>query len=146
VSVFGLFYTIYYYKKQIISLNSKIEEISVDFSKRISKERKDAISQSRSVLVGQGLEQLVPLTVDFGFLGNDSRFLGSPIDYIIFNGLSDEENDKIEIIFLEVKTGKARLSNREKLIKNAVLEKRVEWKELRIKEGLILETTGRDEQ
>lgn len=82
------------------------------------------------MLKGQAAEQLAPLTANFGYLPNDSRFLGSPIDYVVFDGLSDDE--ELEIVFLEVKSGGARLSAREARIKEAVLAGRVRWEELRL--------------
>jgi len=89
-----------------------------------------ALQRSRRVLKGQATEQLAPLSGDFPYLANDSRFLGSPIDYIVFDGLSDD--DELEIVFLEVKSGEARLSAREKRLKEAVKAGRVRWEELRL--------------
>ena len=89
-----------------------------------------ALERSRRVLKGQAAEQLAPLASDFCYLPNDSRFLGSPIDYIVFDGLSEDE--ELEIVFLEIKSGQAKLSAREARIKNAVKAGRVRWEELRL--------------
>jgi predicted Holliday junction resolvase-like endonuclease len=44
------------------------------------------------------------------------------------------ENDEVEEIFIEVKTGtSASLTKRERQIRNAVQNKRVSWLELRLK-------------
>lgn len=58
------------------------------------------------------------------------HFLGQPIDYIIFEGLKDDDIKKV--VFLEVKTGQSKLTKREKSLKNAIDKKRVSWKELRV--------------
>ena len=99
--------------------------------RRIKKNAADlALERSRRVLKGQAAEQLAPLAADFCYLPNDSRFLGSPIDYIVFDGLSEDE--ELEIVFLEIKSGAAKLSAREMKIKNAVKAGRVRWEELRL--------------
>jgi predicted Holliday junction resolvase-like endonuclease len=59
----------------------------------------------------------------------DARFIGSPIDFIVFDGLS--EGYVKQIIFIEVKTNKSNLSQREKKIKEAILGGRVKWEEIR---------------
>ena len=50
-----------------------------------------------------------------------------PIDYVIFEGLSEKQ--KVEkIIFMDIKSGKARLSQKQKKIKEAVDNKHVQFK------------------
>lgn len=56
----------------------------------------------------------------------DIRFLGTPIDLIAFKGLNGSE--EIEIVFIEVKTGRSVLSARERAVKKAVEEKKVSWR------------------
>ncbi len=90
-----------------------------------------ALASSRRVLKGQAAEQLAPLSAEFDYLPSDARFLGSPIDYLVFDGLSEDEGP-VEIVFLEVKTGKARLTAREARVREAVLAGRVRWEELRL--------------
>jgi predicted Holliday junction resolvase-like endonuclease len=60
----------------------------------------------------------------------DARFLGAPIDLIVFNGLSD--GNLQEIIFLEVKTGASSLSARERQIRDIISTRRVSWREFRV--------------
>ena len=91
--------------------------------------RKDAVVRSTAVTRGQAFEHLAPFTDDFGYHPRDARFLGSPIDFVVFDGLDD--SDVREIVFVEVKTGRSRLSPRERAVRNAVLEGRVSWRELR---------------
>jgi len=98
---------------------------------------KDSVNKSRSILRGKTTEQLVPLTEEFlkEFIPSDAKFLGSPIDYVIFSGagsVTDGEDKDIEIIFMDIKTGKARLTKVQRAIKKAVEEKRIRWKTLEI--------------
>jgi predicted Holliday junction resolvase-like endonuclease len=95
--------------------------------------RADAIRQSRAVTTGKVAEQLVPHFPHFPFNPREARFLGSPVDYVVFQGL--EEGEVRSIVFVEVKTGAAGLSGRERLVREAVRLRRVEWLELRTGEG-----------
>lgn len=87
------------------------------------------IRQSRAVTTGKVAEQLVPHFPTFPLNPREARFLGSPVDYVVFDGL--ESDDVRRIVFVEVKTGAAGLSGRERLVRDAVHAKRVEWLELR---------------
>ena len=91
--------------------------------------RHDAIQRSLAVTAGKVYEQLVPYLPDFPFNPKDVRFLGSPVDFVVFDGLSDGQVARI--VFVEVKTGEAQLSGRERRVRDAVHEARVEWYELR---------------
>ncbi len=94
--------------------------------------RKEAISRSKNVVRGKIYEQLVPFADGFPFNPQDARFLGSPIDYIIFDGLDDGELR--EVVLAEVKSGNAKLSAREAMIREAVQEGRVRFIEMRVRD------------
>lgn len=96
--------------------------------------RKDAINRSRAVLGGHFSEQLSPYLPDFPFSPTECKFLGKPIDLIVFKG-SDEKNIN-EIVFVEVKSGKSKLSPQEKNLKEAIEKKNVKWVEYRIPEDI----------
>jgi predicted Holliday junction resolvase-like endonuclease len=87
--------------------------------------RKDAIDRAAAVLSGKVTEHVAPYLPDFPYDPRDVRFLGAPVDLIVFDGMS--ENDLREIVFLEVKTGSSSLTKRERRIRDAVQEKRVSW-------------------
>lgn len=93
--------------------------------------RKDAVKRSKAVIGGQVAEQIAPFLPDFPANPSDARFIGKPVDFIVFSGLS--ETEKIdEILFVEVKTGKSALSEREKEVKKAVEKGNVRYVEYRI--------------
>ena len=93
--------------------------------------RKDAVKRSKAVINGQVAEQIAPFLPDFPANPSDARFIGKPVDFIVFSGLS--ENEKIdEILFVEVKTGKSLLSEREKEVKKAIEQRKVRYVEFRI--------------
>ena len=90
--------------------------------------RKDAVERSLAVTMGKVHEQLVPHLPGFGFNPKDARFLGSPVDFVIFDGLSAGQVERV--VFLEVKTGNATLTVRERQVKEAVVAGRVQWREI----------------
>jgi len=96
--------------------------------------RKEAIMKSRSVLGGQFSEQLAPYLPDFGYLPTECRFIGKPIDFIVFKGMDEKKID--EVVFVEIKSGKAKLNGHEKNLKETIEKKRVKWVEYRIPEEL----------
>jgi predicted Holliday junction resolvase-like endonuclease len=94
--------------------------------------RKDATRRSRSVLGGKAGEQLVPLVPAFSdrFDPSEARFLGAPIDYVIFDGIGAGELR--EVVLVEVKTGRSSLNRNEREVERAVREGRVSFEILRI--------------
>jgi predicted Holliday junction resolvase-like endonuclease len=110
-------------------------------------EREDALSKARAVLKGKIGEQLAPLLPEFLDLYNPSeaRFLGTPIDYVIFRNLSRvETGEPLEIILLDVKTGGATLNSTQKKIKSAIEEGRVRFNTIHI--GTGSETEPQDQR
>jgi predicted Holliday junction resolvase-like endonuclease len=91
--------------------------------------RQDAIQRSQAVTLGKITEHFVPYLPDFPYNPKDARFLGSPIDFVVFDGLS--EGQVKNIVFVEVKTGASALSTRERRIRDAVQSGRVHWQECR---------------
>ncbi|MEK6978081.1 MAG: Holliday junction resolvase-like protein [Candidatus Hydrothermarchaeota archaeon] len=93
---------------------------------KIEKERENAIKMSEAVIKGKVTEYLIPYFPDFRYNPKDVRFIGTPVDLIVFDGLSEGEVRKVA--FVEVKTGKtANLSHREKLVRNCVENKNVAY-------------------
>src|SRR5438067_8381018 len=77
--------------------------------------RVDAIQRSQDVILGNVTQHLVPYFPDFQYNPNDVRFIGSPVDLIIFDGMSD--GCLKCITFVEVKTGDAKLNARQRQVR-----------------------------
>ena len=92
--------------------------------------RQDAIARSQATISGQVYEQLLPVLPNFPFSPKDARFLGSPVDLVIFDGLDAGELQRI--VFVEVKTGGSGLSRRERQLRDVIQAGRVSWQEMRI--------------
>jgi predicted Holliday junction resolvase-like endonuclease len=117
-------------------LGNKIGKFKTNkyWEKEIPNYRKDAIMKSRAVLGGQFSEQLAPYLPNFEYLPTECKFLGKPIDFVVFKGM---DNKKIEeIIFVEVKSGNSKLNAHEKNLKDTINKKKVKWVEYRIPEEL----------
>jgi predicted Holliday junction resolvase-like endonuclease len=91
--------------------------------------RQDAINRSYSVNLGKITEHLIPFHLDFPFNPKDARFIGSPIDMIVFDGYSDKK-DELIIYIVEIKTGNSKLTEIQKKIKEAVFKGEIRWCEI----------------
>lgn len=83
--------------------------------------------QSLSTTYGRITEQWFPLLDAYPYEPQDFRFLGSPVDGVQF------EEDRI--VFVEFKTNKSRLSERQKHIRRLIEEGEVYWEEFRFTDG-----------
>jgi len=110
-------------KEMMEELRARLEELK----SRKMRATLRAENTARAVNVGHNLEKVLPTMKDFKWELPDSRFLGNPIDLIVFNGLS--ANKVTSISFIEVKSGSARLNDHQKSIRDAVQQGKVKYKE-----------------
>ncbi|HLC61145.1 MAG TPA: Holliday junction resolvase-like protein [Candidatus Nanoarchaeia archaeon] len=103
---------------------------SKEHKEQIPEIRETAIKQSRAVLSGQFSEQIAPYMPDFPFKPTEIRFIGKPIDFIVFKGMDEKKIE--EVIFVEVKTGQSKLSSVEKSLKDTIQNKKISWNEYKI--------------
>lgn len=113
-------------REQVVAWREELSERKVDLKawrKRISKS-----SQITTAAVNTGfvLEKLCSSLPSFPFSVGDCRALGDPIDLIIFEGLA-KHRQVSRIIFGDVKSGAARLSQRQKSIQAAIEKHKVDW-------------------
>lgn len=104
----------------------QFEQWKIDYTKGI---RLDAIQKSQSVIAGKVTEHFVPYLPEFPYNPKDARFLGTPIDFVIFDGL--DEGQVKGIVFAEIKTGSSTMNTRERQVREAVQAGKVEWIEIR---------------
>ena len=60
--------------------------------------RQDAVKKSEAVTRGKVTEHLIPYFPHFEYNPKDARFLGTPVDLIVFDGLSEGEVNKVVFI------------------------------------------------
>ena len=78
----------------------------------------DHLRRSRQTLGGRFEEQLAPYFDEFNYDPTEARFLGSPIDFVVFPGIATGEPRGI--VFVEVKTGKAQLDSGQRKLREIV--------------------------
>ena len=133
--IFGLIFLIGLIVAYLAGQKIGIIKRNIYWENELPNYRKDAVLRSRAVLSGQFSEQLAPYLPDFNFLPTEVRFLGKPVDFIVFKGIDNKKID--EVIFVEVKSGKSKLSNVEKSLKETIENKKVRWEEYRIPEDVV---------
>ena len=74
--------------------------------------------RSRLTLGGRFAEQMSPFFEEFRYDPTEARFLGSPIDFVVFPGLATGEPR--EIVFVEVKRGQAGLDRGQRRLRDLV--------------------------
>lgn len=124
VLIFGLLIGIllcYVYLKERLAV--QFERWKAEFREKIKQE---ILERSRAALKGRIGEQLAPLLPMFKHEPADARFLGSPVDYVVFDGY--KEGNPRSVIFIDVKTGKtATLSKMERKLKLVIDQGKVRW-------------------
>jgi len=71
------------------------------------------------------------------YLPSDAKFLGDPVDYVVFDGYTDFRDgegdaEDIEVVLIDIKSGGARLTKGQQAIARAVQEGRVRFETIRI--------------
>lgn len=128
---------------------ARLEQVLMEQQRNLTEARRDSVQKSRSTLKGQIAEQMAPLLPGFRYRPADARFLGDPIDYVVFSGSTDVRDDGreasgLDIVLLEVKQGASSLSPLQRAIARSVEEGRVRFEILRISgEGALSTETWR---
>ncbi len=104
--------------------------MELEFRDREREARRDSVERSRATLSGQFLEKLAPHLPGFPYDPTDVRFLGTPVDYVVFDGLA--EGDLQGIVFLEVKSGASSLRTSQRRVRDAVEAGAVRWDVYRV--------------
>jgi len=134
--VLGFSLGYFFVKAQITAIEGKYRaELETWKIQAAGEIRKDSVNRARSTLKGKIAEQMAPVLPDFQFNPADARFIGSPVDYIIFDGLTevaDEMSREIRIVFMDVKKGTGALTRTQRVIRTAVENKAVSWQTMKI--------------
>lgn len=103
-----------------------LEDETLNLEQEKQRIRQSAISQSRAVLGGKFTEQLAPYLPEFKYDPTEARFIGSPIDLVVFPGLSS--GDPQEIVIMEIKSGKnCQLTPQQQKIRRLIEDGMVRW-------------------
>jgi predicted Holliday junction resolvase-like endonuclease len=146
VALLALVLVVYLWRTDRVRSQARIETLLQGREREVAEARRESLLKSRSSLKGQIAEQMAPLLPGFRYLPADARFLGDPIDYVVFNGYSDARERGaeagLEIVLLEVKQGASSLSPSQRMIASSVQEGRFRFEILRISDDGTLSTEG----
>ena len=140
----AMFITIIFSIIIIIKLRKKHDDEIEKMKQSIQKTIDESLGGQISSVKGKINEQLAPYMPEFSekYDASDARFLGSPIDFVIFKNMSQYDNKTkaldlpIDVILIDIKTGKSRrLTEKEKAIKIACEEGRVSFDQIDIEES-----------
>lgn len=114
-----------------------IAELELEHQQALVQAQKRSVNTSRAVLKGKMAEQLAPILPQFEYLPSDAKFLGDPVDYVVFDGytaLRDGEGkaEEISVVLIDIKSGSARLTKGQVAIAEAIKAGRVRFETVRI--------------
>lgn len=115
-------------RKRHEEITTLAEELAaVQVQDQIKQARKEAVDKSNQIVKGKVLEHFSPYFPNFPYNPQDARFLGAPIDFIVFDGLS--EGELRQIVFVEVKSGtqERKLPKREQQVRDCIEKGKVHW-------------------
>lgn len=119
------------------SYQYEISEIRREHDQALTLARKRSVNTSRAVLKGKMAEQFAPHLPEFDYLPSDAKFLGDPVDYVVFSGYSDYREglcdaEEIEVVLIDIKSGTARLTKGQQAIAQAIDDGRVRFETIHI--------------
>ena len=125
----------------------RIWRMRLEHARDVETATQRSVNQSRSTLKGQIAEQMAPLFAGFSYEPADARFLGDPIDYVVFRGRTlfgapEQPAEELEIVLLEIKQGQSKLSPVQRAIAEAVEAGRVRFEICRIADDGSLTSTA----
>ena len=129
----------------VVIYQFRIFKLRLNFQQQIKEATKRSVDQSRNALKGQIAQQMAPVLPGFSYLPADARFLGDPIDYVVFNGRTNLGNNgigeqELEVVLLEVKHSQSKLTPVQRAIAAAVEQGRVRFEIAHIGEDGIVTT------
>ncbi|MFX0096595.1 MAG: Holliday junction resolvase-like protein [Candidatus Hodarchaeota archaeon] len=136
IIILGLFVVFLFRERGLIR-----REIEIRAEKRFmemeAQLREDVLRRSRASLKGRIAEQMIPFLAEFKYNPADARFIGSPIDYVIFDGYTDVKDSKIDrpitVVLMDIKTGDAALTSEQRKIRQALEQRRIRWETIKLR-------------
>ncbi len=126
--------SLYLLRKRWLEAERKAGEAASQVE-RLTKALDKRDGTARATIKGQLAEQIAPLLPGFPFVPSDFRFLGQPIDFIVYVGLTEAKEGLggiTEVVLGDIKQGSARLSPHQRMIKEAVEQGRVRWETIHV--------------
>ena len=114
-----------------------IAELQLEHQQALTQAQKRSVNTSRAVLKGKMAQQFAPILPEYQYLPSDAKFLGDPVDYVVFDGYTDLRDgqgkvDDVEIVLIDIKSGGARLTKGQQAIAQAIQQGRIRFETIRI--------------
>jgi len=91
----------------------------------VNRARKDSVAKSRTATLAEASERVAPLLPGFPYDPADVQWIGGTVDCVVWDGLTSD--GEIEVVFLDVKTGRAAPNQRQQRIRKAISAGRVRF-------------------
>jgi len=91
-------------------------EKEIEWQSQMNRIRKDIAERQRVNIKGKVSEIFAPFLEGFPYKASECKFLGDPIDYIVFEGLDERKIKALHLV--EVKSGNSKLNDVQKQIKD----------------------------
>jgi predicted Holliday junction resolvase-like endonuclease len=111
----------------IAAMRERLKERKEELAKARERMTARAEKTAHAVNLGKIVEKIAPSFASFAYSAGDCRALFEPIDYLIFSGLASRGTVDA-LIFVDVKSGKARLTATQRNIKERVEAGAVKFK------------------
>lgn len=108
-----------------IDLNTLLDIRNEELTKKMKFAAEAAETTTKTIGMGKNLAHVLPTINDSKWVIPDSKFLGDPIDLLVFNGLSIGNVNSLS--FVEIKTGNAELNDYQKSIQEAIENHKVSY-------------------
>ena len=90
----------------------------IEWQSNLVKIRSDISDRQRAGIKGKIAETFAPFLPGFPFKPSECKFIGDPIDYLVFEGLNERNVTGVHL--LEVKENQSKLSKHQKQIKDLI--------------------------
>jgi len=92
-----------------------------EWKEKLEKLRSEIADKQRAGIKGKITEMFAPYLEGFPFKASECKFLGDPVDYVVFEGL--DNRDITGIHFLDVKADSSELKKHQRQIKEIIEQK-----------------------
>ena len=113
-------------------LNEAVRSHMAGEAERTGRKVQESLNAQRGVVKGKVWEQIAPYLPEFEYNPADARFIGDPVDYVVFDGMGG--GGEVNVVIIDVKTGKARLNANQRRIRDAVEGGRVSFRLVRLRD------------
>jgi predicted Holliday junction resolvase-like endonuclease len=91
---------------------------NLKFRSELNKIRREIAEKQRVGIKGRVSETFAPFLEGFPFKPSECKFIGDPVDYLVFEGLDERDVKKIHLV--EIKSGNSKLSKHQKQIQDLI--------------------------